>query len=325
MAGTEGLASAFLESCPAIQWIADSSGIFQRIYGDPAPLFGKSVVELLGQQPEPVWVERFARVFAGENLYFRERRGATLWNILLFPIRSESAVQFAGAVAHEGAAWGSAEAQLRQTVFRVLDTQESDRKAVARFMHDSIGQTMTAIGMRLDLARMDLESGPAEVPAHLSEVQKILGQMMEEVRRYVNALNPSTVDRLGLAPAIERLAARLRGRFHGVLLVHVDPSLRLDKKVASALYRVAHEATENALKHSGCSTLEVTVQSTRTGTRLEVRDDGHGFDLGETPGVAGGMGLLSMEHYAAQAGLELSVVSSREAGTIVRASTTINA
>jgi signal transduction histidine kinase len=58
---------------------------------------------------------------------------------------------------------------------------------------------------------------------------------------------------------------------------------------------------------------------------LEVRDDGHGFDLGETPGVAGGMGLLSMEHYAAQAGLELSVVSSREAGTIVRASTTINA
>jgi signal transduction histidine kinase len=234
-------------------------------------------------------------------------------------------VRFAGAVAQQAVAWGNTEAQLRQTVFRALDSQESDRKAVARFMHDSVGQTLTAIGMRLDLARMDLESGSGEVPARLSEVQQILGQMMEDVRRYVNELNPSTVDRLGLAPAIERLGARLRERFQGVLRVHIDPSLRLDKKMASVFYLVAHEATENALKHSGCSTLEVTVQSTGTGTRLEVRDDGHGFDSGEMSGAAGGMGLLTMEHYAAQAGLELSVVSSRDAGTIVRASTAADA
>ena len=73
MAETAGLADAFLESCPALQWITDTTGAFQRIYGDPAPLFGESAAQLLGRRPDQVWVDRFARALAGETLYFRER------------------------------------------------------------------------------------------------------------------------------------------------------------------------------------------------------------------------------------------------------------
>ena len=321
MPDNAGLADAFLESCPAVQWIADASGVFQRIYGDPAPLLGKSSAELLGQRAEPVWLDRFARAFAGERLNYRERRGESLWHVAVFPISTRGTVPLVGAIAQADDRSRVAEQQLRQAVFRALDTAESERKAVARFMHDSLGQTLTALGLRLDVALMDLESGSEEVPERLEETQRILGQLMEEVRQYVSKLNPNTVDRSGLAPAIERLGARIRDRFPGVLTVHVDPAVRPDAKVASALYRVAQEAVENALKHSGCSTLRITVQSNRTGTSLEVADDGHGFDSAESPGGLTGMGLLSMEHYAAQAGLELSVVSSRGAGTIVRVAT----
>src|SRR5262245_17005096 len=256
MSETAGLADAFLEACPAVEWIADSTGAFQRIYGDPAPLFGRSAAELIGSRPEQPWMDQLARAFAGETIYFRERRGASLWNIAVFPIRGGGAVRFAGAIAQQAGAWGSAEGQLRHAVFRALDAAESDRKAVARFMHDSLGQTLTALGLRIDLARMDLESASPEVPDRLAEVQQILGQMMEEVRLYVNKRNPSTVDRSGLAAAIERLGARVRDRFHGVLLVHLDPTVRTDAKTASALYRVAQEAVENAIRHSGCSTLK---------------------------------------------------------------------
>lgn len=320
MADAPELAGPFLEGCPAVQWIADSAGVFRRIYGDPSALLGASAADLLGRSADSIWLDRYVRVMAGEVLYIRERRGGSIWNITVFPVRVEGEVRFAGASAQDAAAWGSAEAQLRDTVFRVLDTQESDRKMVARFLHDSIGQTLTALGLQLELARMDLESGAADVPARLQDVQRILGQMMDDVRHYVNELNPSTVERSGLAPALERLAARIREQFHGELRVQVDPALRLSPRVGAALYRVAHEAAENALKHSGCYSLEIIVQSTSTGTILEVRDDGRGFDSAEISGVFRGLGLLSMEHYAVQAGVELSVASSREAGTVVRAS-----
>ena len=129
--------------------------------------------------------------------------------------------------------------------------------------------------------------------------------MMEEVREYSYELNPSTVERAGLRAALDRLFARVRERFTGTLRLNVDPSLKLDPKVASAMYQIAQEAVENAVQHSSCSMIEVAVKSARTGTYLEVRDNGRGFDPADLQGGYRGLGLLSMEHYAAQAGLEL--------------------
>ena len=100
----------------------------------------------------------------------------------------------------------------------------------------------------------------------------------------------------------------------------MDPSLRLEPKLASALYHIAQEAVENAVQHSGCSIIEIAVKSTRNGPSMEVRDNGRGFDPGDSLGGCRGLGLLSMEHYAAQAGLDLSIVSHRDTGTTVRAS-----
>jgi signal transduction histidine kinase len=118
----------------------------------------------------------------------------------------------------------------------------------------------------------------------------------------------------------EGLKARVRKRFTGTLRVNADPSLKLDPKIASAMYHIAQEAVENAVQHSSCSVIEIAVKSTRTGSSLEVRDNGRGFDPADTLGACRGLGLLSMEHYAAQAGLDLSIQSDREAGTVVRAS-----
>src|ERR1041384_5858044 len=169
--------------------------------------------------------------------------------------------------------------------------------------------------MQLDLVRMDLESNLPDAGPRLLDVQRILDEMMEEVREYVNELNPSTVERVGLPPALERLGARIRQRFQGNLRITIDPALQLPPKVAFALFRIAQEAVENALQHSGCSKIEIEVQSARTGTSLEVRDDGQGFDSGDLVGRFRGLGLLTMEHFASQGGLELSILSQPGAGT----------
>jgi signal transduction histidine kinase len=249
----------------------------------------------------------------------RERRPDTIWYVSLFPIRTPDGVTYAGGIAREITQWNAAEQQLRHTVLGALKAQEFERNMMARFLHDSVGQNLTALGLQLDLIRMDLEVAAPLVGERVSEIQKSLGEMMEAVRGYSYELNPATVERAGLRTALDRLSVRCRERFTGVMRVNVDPSLKVEPGLAAALYQIAQEAVENAVQHSHCSALDISLKTTRGGIVLEVRDNGRGFDPDDILGGHRGLGLLSMEHYAAQAGLELSIVSTRDIGTLVRA------
>jgi signal transduction histidine kinase len=321
------LTNAFLSQCPACHWIVNAEGVFLRIFGDVSPLFGKaakellrrSVKETLGAAAARTWSARFQSALQGETLLLRERCGNSTWNISVFPILVEGEIRYAGGLANETTAWLNAEQELRNTVLGALKTQEFERTVVSRFLHDSVGQNLTALGLQLDLVRMDLESMGPETCERIVEIQKVLETIMEEVRDYSYELNPSTVERAGLRSALDRLAGRMHERFTGLLRLNVDPSLKLDPKIASAMYQIAQEAVENAVKHSSCSTIEIAVKSTRIGPALEVRDNGRGFDPADVRGGGRGLGLLSMEHYAAQAGLDLSVNSNLGSGTTVRA------
>ncbi len=322
-----GLSDAFLAQSPARYWAVDAEQVFREIHGDPGPVFGKPASELIGRpvaealDPDrgAAWQNRFQRVLAGETLSLRERRGDSNWHVSVFPIRLDGEIRYAGALAHEITTWGKADQELRRTVLSALKAQEFERNMLSKFLHDSVGQNLTALGLQLDLVRMDLESVSPDTCGRIAEIQKVLGDMMEEVREYSYALNPSTVERAGLRPALDRLAVRIRDRFTGTLRLNVDPSLKLDKKIAVAIYQIAQEAVENAVQHSCCSMIEIAVKSSRAGTFLEVRDNGKGFDPADLLGGGRGLGLLSMEHYAAQAGLDLAIASTRETGTAVRA------
>jgi PAS domain S-box-containing protein len=329
MSGGDSLSDLYLRHCPACLWIADPEGRFVRVFGQARTLFGKTPEELLGQQLEAVlprdqakqWSGRIARTLAGEALILRERRSGASWNISLFPIREDGEVRYAGGLAREVTAWGAAELELRHTVLGALKAQEYQRTMVSRFLHDSVGQTLTALGLRLDLVRMDLEGVAPETGKRVAEIQELIGEMMESVREYSYELNPSTVERAGLRPALDRLISRVRARYAGSLRANVDPSLKLDPKFAAAMYQIVQEALENAVQHSGCSSIEISVKSTRTGTILEIRDNGHGFDPADVMAGRRGLGLLSMEHHALEAGLDLAITSTLESGTTVRATT----
>jgi signal transduction histidine kinase len=321
------LAEAFLDQSAACHWVVDRAGFFERIYGDPSPLLRRRPDELLGRSVEAsldsdqaaVWKNRLERAFDGELLRLRERHGGAIWHISVFPIRLDGEIGHAGVMAREITAWDTAEQELRYTVLGALKAMEFERKSMSRFLHDNVGQNLTAFGLQLDLVRMDVEESAPEIGRRVQDMQRVLEEMMEHVREYSYELNPATVERAGLRPALDRLAARVRERFTGAVRLNVDPSLKLDPKVASAIYYVAQEAVENAVQHSGCSIIEVAVKPTREGSYLEVKDNGRGFDPGDIRGGYRGLGLLSMEHYAVQGGLELSIVSNRGAGTTVRA------
>jgi PAS domain S-box-containing protein len=319
------LAEAFLEQSPACHWIVDQAGIILRIYGDPSNVLGRSAAELtgksvdiLGSELAPSWRDRVTRALDGETLTVRDRRGECTWNISIFPIRFEGA-HYVGVLAREVTPWNTADQELRHTVLGALKAMEFERKTVSRFLHDSVGQNLTAFGLQLDLLRMDLEEKLPGSGARVDEMQSVLEDIMEKVRAYSHELNPSTVERAGLRSALDRLAARIRERFAGTVRVNVDPFLKLDPGLASALYQIAQEAVENSVQHSGCTMIEITVRTTSDRSYMEVRDNGRGFDPGDLTGGFRGLGLLTMEHYAAQAGLDLSISSTRRQGTVVRA------
>jgi signal transduction histidine kinase len=324
---TEPLAEAFLEQSPECQWIAGADGAFHRAYGDTSSVFGRPAMELAGRAFAEVldpaaaalWRSRLDRTLAGETLRLRERRGNAAWYITMFPVRAAGGATYAGGLARELTPLATAERELRFAVLSALKAQEFERNMVSRFLHDMVGQNLTAFGLQLDLLRMDLETAAPETCPRIGELQLLLGTVMEQVRDYSYELNPSTVERAGLRSAVDRLLARLRMRFTGVLRVNVDPSLKFDPRIATALYQILQEAVENAVQHAACSTIEIAVKSTKTGPALEVRDNGRGFDPGDLAAGCRGLGLLSMEHHAAEAGLCLSVEANPGNGCIVRA------
>jgi PAS domain S-box-containing protein len=322
-------AEVYLRQSPACHWLSGADGRFVHVFGDTCFLFGRRRDDLIGRDPESLmppdqaalWRDRYKRVLSGEILSLRERRAREAWNISLFPVHRDAAVRYIGGLAREVTPWHTAEDELRHTVLGALKSQEYMRTSVSRFLHDSVGQTLTALGLRLDLVRMDLEGVAPETAERVAEIQALIGEMMESVRDYSYELNPSTVERAGLRPALDRLLSRIRARYTGALRANVDPSLKLDPKFATAMFNIAQESVENAVQHSSCSSIEISVKSTRTGTILEIRDNGHGFDPADVLAGRRGLGLLSIEHYAAEAGLELSITSMLEIGTTVRAST----
>ena len=321
------LARPYLEQSPNCNWIWSADGTFIAIYNDPLEIFGAPAARLTGCRlsdvldPKTVgrWKDRLSRAIGGEALAIREWSGNKSWNIAAFPIRSAAGdIRFAG-FQTRGASGNATERQLRDAVLQALRKQEQERNCIARFLHDTIGQNITALGLQLDLLSMDLKSVAPEACERIAAIQRALEPMMAQVREHTYDLNPSNVERAGLRSALDRLAVRGQCGFTGSIRTYVDPSVHLAPAVAAAAYRIVEEAVANAIKHSHCSMIEIAVRSIHTGTILEVRDNGTGFDPGRLGEGYPGLGLPGMEYYAAEAGLVLSIESHRGAGTVVRA------
>lgn len=322
------LCEMLLDQGPACHWALDRDLTIRGIFGNSAPLFSRASTELSGTRltdalpsgQVPAWRDRVKRVFCGEAALFRETRASRLFSISLYPIRDEAgAVTCAGGCAVDITPLSAAERELRTVALDVIRAQEAERARLARILHDEVGQGLSAAGLQLDLLRMDLEKEVPSISSRTGEVQQLLEKLMQRVREFSYELNPATVERTGLYPALDRLVGRLRHHFPGTLRLVADSSLRVPSAAASALYKIAQEALENSIRHSECTVLEVQLKSTRQGTALEVRDNGKGFDATDAAGLRPGLGLLIMEHCATDAGLGLSINSNRAQGTVVRA------
>jgi PAS domain S-box-containing protein len=208
------------------------------------------------------------------------------------------------------------EAQLRRLSRRLLAVQEDERRAIARELHDQIGQALTAAIINLQMMPLDLSAGPG------LELRTTLADVLQGVRELSLNLRPSMLDSLGLEPALRwylERQARL-GRFEAAL--DCAQAGRLPAETETVIFRLVQEAMTNVLRHARARTVAVKVERSGAQAVLTVSDDGVGFDPAAVLARAdagGSFGVLGMRERAELAGGTLGIASRPGAGTTVTA------
>lgn len=208
---------------------------------------------------------------------------------------------------------------LKRMIVSAINARQLEFERVSRLLHDDIGQVLSAVGLHLDVLKLDYKGKVPELVERVNEIQQILDQAVTHVRSLSYDLNPAVVERAGLNAALDRLVGRFRSRVDGTIRLFYDSGVRPPLEIANTFYKIAELALDNSVRHSRAKLIEVQVRFSRQSVYLEVKDDGIGF----TPEAAGtntpGFGLLMMEHYAAQAPVEIGLHSQPGKGTLVRA------
>ncbi|MEA2428338.1 MAG: hypothetical protein QOF37_1966 [Thermoleophilaceae bacterium] len=212
----------------------------------------------------------------------------------------------------------TAQSAAQESLQRSIEASEEERKRWARELHDDTLQQLGAL--RIMLAS-SLQSGDRDaLETTTRQAMDELASASRSLRDLINDLRPDVLDQLGVKPALEALVRRVRAGSDADIGLHVDLAYenggtpaRLAPELENAIYRVAQEAMNNALKHAGATRIEVSVVEGDGSVELSVRDNGSGFD---PAAQHGGFGLTGMRERASQLGGRFDVSSGR-GGTAV--------
>jgi PAS domain S-box-containing protein len=209
---------------------------------------------------------------------------------------------------------------------QLLQTQELERRHLARELHDEIGQTLTAIKLNLQAARRGC-SGPVDdeqrrmVVARIDESIAIVDHTIGKVRNLSLDLRPSLLDDLGLVPALRWYVERQAARAGFAASFDADFDERLAPDLETACFRVVQEAVTNAARHGRAKQVSVMLCRENGSLELAVRDDGAGFDVAAARDRAArgdSLGLLGMQERVRLAGGTIDIRSAPGQGTEIR-------
>jgi PAS domain S-box-containing protein len=208
--------------------------------------------------------------------------------------------------------------RLRALTAKLLTVQEEERRQVSRELHDVIGQKLTLLRMQID--RMAATDTPlSSDDGSAARLRETIDALAGHVRDLSHQLHPSAVEHLGLVVALRKecdTVAKASG-WEVHFRAQDDVPRRPPLAAAMCLYRVAQEAIQNALKHSGGGGIEVSIEKVAGGIQLSVVDFGHGFEA-DSQRSGWGLGLVTMEERARVVAGELEVTSVSGDGTRVR-------
>jgi len=209
--------------------------------------------------------------------------------------------------------------QLRTLGWRLAETEEKQRKALSRELHDQIGQNLTILGVNLNLLRsMVSKSGADPVHSRINDSMLIVKQTTERVRSLMNNLRSPVLDDYGLVAAIDLYGKQFSSRTGIDTVVRVsDANVPFSPNIENAVFRIVQESLTNVLKHAQATQVVININVSRNQLLLSVEDNGIGYDMSETASGNGkrGWGLITMTERALAVGGTCRVQSKPGMGT----------
>jgi hypothetical protein len=295
---------------------------------------GQLIAQVVAPEHRVAFLDLHRRVFAGEagTLEFEiiglkgRRRWLATQAVPLRDREGAGVVQALLGMTRDVTETRRAEEQLRasRTALRSLatrqqDIREDERTRIAREIHDSLGQALTALKLHLAAAQEAVAREAPSLGCRLVETADMVDDLVKMVRRIATELRPPILDQLGLPAALEWLAQDFSRRTGIACKTTILPtSGAISQELATALFRIVQEGLTNISRHAEAAEVEIALGLKSQCVTLEISDDGRGITEATTTGP-GSLGILGMRERAAALGGVFEVVPRNDGGTRVTA------
>jgi signal transduction histidine kinase len=253
--------------------------------------------------------------------------GAYRWRVRSVEARSRELAQ---QVADRTAQLSQANTLLEQEIAERSQVEEAlrqserekatvdERNRLARELHDSVAQSMYGVMLLAEVISQLLSAGQAgQVDDYLSELKGTAKESLAEMRLLIYELRPPVLEEEGLASALQARLEAVESRAGLETEFHLTGEPTLSPQIEEALFRIAQEALNNVLKHAQARHVAVSLGQEGQSVRLEIADDGVGYDPARAR-RSGGLGLTGMEERAAEIDARLEIENAAAGGTTVR-------
>ncbi len=215
--------------------------------------------------------------------------------------------------------------ELRRLTEKLFNSQEEERRRIARELHDETGQSLTAVRLALERLEEKVVSENNGLKDEISDIRKMINRTSAEIRRLSYHLHPTLLIDLGLEPALDLYLKEIQT--HSGLdiefnMVGFDQRLNVD--IETAFYRFSQEALTNTLKHSGAENFRLSIIKSYPRIIFLAEDDGMGFDSQIIENDKRSLGLLGMRERASLLGGSFHLKSKLGDGTRVRIEIPLN-
>jgi PAS domain S-box-containing protein len=338
-----------IEAAPNGMVIVGKDGTIVLANAQMEKLFGYAKEEMLGQPVEMLVPRKVRdqhradrrRFFAtpqarpmgpGRDLFGQRKDGSQFpVEIGLSPVQTDAGPLVLASIiditerkqAEEGLR--ASQSELRVLTGRLLQAQETERRRIARELHDDLNQDLALLAVEMEILGQKLPGAAAPLHGHLQALSARVKELSSSVHDLSHQLHPSKLEQLGLLVTVRALCKELTQN-HGLPIefIHHEVPEALPEDTALCLYRIVQEALRNVIKHSEARQAEVELSGGADTLCLRIVDDGTGFDL-RAADHGGGLGLVSMRERLRLVGGEMAIDSRPSAGTRIEVRVPVDA
>ncbi|MBW1868755.1 MAG: PAS domain S-box protein [Deltaproteobacteria bacterium] len=209
--------------------------------------------------------------------------------------------------------------ELRKLTGKLFQSQEEERRRIARELHDEAGQALTAINLGLERLEEKVVSSDGQLKTDIEEIRNMVIRTSSEIRRLSTRLHPMLLSDLGLEPALNLYLEEVKKHSDLTIEFHiVGFDQRLEPDTETVLYRFSQEALTNTLRHAHSEHFRLSIIKSYPNIIFLAEDDGIGFDSKIVGSDPRSLGLLGMRERASLLGGTFQLRSKPDEGTRIR-------